>query len=95
MMSDGMTDMREAEILQQIAEAEGVQLTNALDKQVGGKHYTNMLVQPVEFILANNIGFLEGNIIKYVCRHQDKHGAEDIKKAIHYCEMLLHIKYGE
>ena len=94
-MSDGMTDMREAEILQQIAEAEGVQLTNALDKQVGGKHYTNMLVQPVEFILANNIGFLEGNIIKYVCRHQDKHGAEDIKKAIHYCEMLLHIKYGE
>jgi hypothetical protein len=81
-MSDGMTDMFYEE-------------ENALAKQVGGKHYTNMLVQPVEFIVANNIGFLEGNIIKYICRHQSKHGAEDIKKAIHYCEMLLHIKYGE
>lgn len=80
-MSDGMSDMREAE--------------NALKKQIGGSHYADMAIQPVEFITANDIGFLEGNIIKYVCRHHAKNGAQDIKKAIHYCELLLQTKYGE
>jgi hypothetical protein len=80
-MSDGMTEMLEEE--------------NALTKQVGGSHYNSMVIQPVEFIVANDIGFLEGNVIKYVCRHQDKNGADDIKKAIHYCELLLHTKYGD
>jgi len=41
---------------------------NALAKQVGGNHYASMKIQPVEFIAANNLGFLEGNIVKYVCR---------------------------
>jgi hypothetical protein len=68
---------------------------NALDKQVGGQHYASMKIQPVEFITANNLGFLEGNVVKYICRHQSKNGAEDIKKAIHYCELLLQTKYGE
>jgi hypothetical protein len=54
-----------------------------------------MKIQPVEFIAANNLGFLEGNIVKYVCRHHAKNGAEDIKKALHYCELLLQTKYGE
>jgi hypothetical protein len=94
-MSDGMCNMREDEMLEEIARTEGIRLTNALEKQVGGTHYAEMLIQPVEFIVANEIGFLEGNIIKYVCRHQVKNGAEDIKKAIHYCELLLEIKYGE
>jgi hypothetical protein len=67
----------------------------ALDKQVGGKHYSDMSIQPVVFITQNDLGFLEGNIIKYVCRHHAKNGAEDIKKAIHYCELLLQTKYGE
>jgi hypothetical protein len=67
----------------------------ALDKQEGGSHYKDMAIQPVEFITANELGFLEGNIIKYVCRHHAKNGAEDIKKAIHYCELLLQTKYGE
>ena len=79
-MSDGMTDMFEEE--------------NALKKQVGGNHYASMAVQPVEFIVKNELGFLEGNIVKYVCRHHAKNGAEDIKKAIHYCELLLQTKYG-
>lgn len=94
-MSDGMCNMREDERLEEIARTEGVQLTNALGKQVGGNHYASMAIQPVEFIVLNELGFLEGNIIKYICRHQDKNGAEDIKKAIHYCELLLEIKYGE
>lgn len=67
----------------------------ALKKQVGGQHYANMKIQPVEFITVNELGFLEGNVVKYICRHHAKNGAEDIKKAIHYCELLLATKYGE
>ena len=67
---------------------------DALSKQEGGNHYKDMAIQPVEFITANNLGFLEGNVVKYICRHHAKNGAEDIKKAIHYCEMLLQVKYG-
>jgi hypothetical protein len=54
-----------------------------------------MAIQPIEFITANNLSFLEGNIIKYVCRHRNKNGADDIKKAMHYCELLLQMEYGE
>ena len=68
---------------------------SALNKQEGGNHYKDMAIQPVEFITANNLGFLEGNVVKYICRHHAKNGAEDIKKAIHYCELLLQTKYGE
>ena len=64
-------------------------------RQVGGNHYATMKIQPVEFITANDLGFLEGNVVKYICRHHAKSGAEDIKKAIHYCELLLQTKYGE
>lgn len=72
------------------------QPTNSpLHKQEGGNHYKDMAIQPVEFITANNLGFLEGNVVKYICRHHAKNGAEDIKKAIHYCELLLATKYGE
>ncbi len=81
-MSDGMTEMIWEE-------------HEALTKQVGGDHYRSMQIQPVEFIVANNLGFLEGNVIKYVCRHHAKHGADDIRKAIHYCELLLQMEYGE
>ena len=80
-MSDGMTEMLEEE--------------SALARQVGGNHYADMVIQPVEFIVANDLGFLEGNIVKYVCRHHAKNGAEDIQKAIHYCELLLQTKYGD
>lgn len=80
-MSDGLTEMHR-------------ELT-AFDKQEGGSHYKNMAIQPVEFITANDLGFLEGNVIKYICRHHAKNGAEDIKKAIHYCELLLQTKYGD
>jgi hypothetical protein len=81
-MSDGMTEMYMEE-------------ATALQKQVGGSHYAEMAIQPIEFITANNLSFLEGNIIKYVCRHQNKNGADDIKKAMHYCELLLQMEYGE
>ena len=96
-MSDGMTEMykEEKEWLKEVAAEENMRLTNALENQVGGSHYAEMTIQPAEFIVFNEIGFLEGNVIKYICRHQNKNGAEDIKKAIHYCELLLQLKYGD
>ena len=61
--------------------------TPANEKQVGGNHYKTA-IQPWDFVLANNIGFLEGNAIKYIARHKQKNGIEDINKAIHYLEKL-------
>ena len=68
--------------------------TKALQSQEGGTHYKNMAIQPVEYIHSNNIGYLEGNVIKYVSRHKSKNGAEDIKKAIHYLQLILELEYG-
>lgn len=61
----------------------------ALDKQFGGTHYKEMKIQPIEYIVGNNIPYREGNVIKYVTRHANKNKAEDIRKAIHYLEMIL------
>ena len=61
--------------------------TSANEKQVGGKHY-KIAIEPWDFILANNLGFLEGNAIKYIVRHKQKNGIQDISKAIHYLEKL-------
>jgi hypothetical protein len=67
----------------------------ALKKQVGGSHYNEMKIQPIEFILANELGFCEGNIIKYICRYAKKGGAQDLDKVIHYVELLQEVTYGE
>jgi hypothetical protein len=67
----------------------------ALANQVGGEHYKSMPIQPAEFIHKNNIGYLQGNVIKYVCRHASKGGPQDIRKAIHYCRLILKLQYGE
>lgn len=68
---------------------------SALDKQEGGSHYKGMAIQPVEFIHKNGLGFCEGAIIKYVARHKAKNGAEDLRKARHFIDLLLHLEYGE
>jgi len=65
-----------------------------LEKQVGGDHYKTG-IQPVVYNQVNNLGFCEGNVVKYVTRHQRKGGVEDLKKAIHYLEMLIEIEYPE
>ena len=69
-------------------------MINPLDKQEGGSHY-DLPIQPLEYIHANQLGYIEGNIIKYATRHRNKNGAEDIKKIIHYCELLLELEYAE
>ena len=58
-------------------------------KQIGGNHYLKYKIQPVEFIIKNNIGFVEGNVIKYILRFKDKGGIADLEKAKHYIELLI------
>lgn len=67
---------------------------SALTKQEGGSHYATA-IQPIEYIHANKLDYLQGNVVKYITRHKSKNGAEDIRKAIHYCELLLELEYGE
>lgn len=85
-MSDGMSEQAWEESMEQV---------DALMKQVGGNHYASMAIQPVEFIVANNLTFLEGNVVKYISRHHAKNGADDVRKAIHYCELILRTVYHE
>ena len=72
-----------------------IKLTNmkASDTQVGGGHYAKYKIQPTEFIHKNNVPFIEGNIIKYVMRHREKNGIEDLKKAKHYIDLLIQFEY--
>lgn len=63
-----------------------------LARQVGGSHYKDFKIQPVEFIVANDIGFLEGNVIKYLCRWRAKNGPQDLEKALHYVEILIEME---
>jgi hypothetical protein len=70
-------------------DAASVKEPSALDIQEGGDHYKRMKIQPVQYILANNIGFAEGNVIKYVSRWRNKNGIEDLKKARHFLDILI------
>jgi hypothetical protein len=62
---------------------------SAFKKQIDGTHYSKLKIQPTEYIIANKLPYIEGNVIKYVTRHRDKGKRKDIEKAIHYLEMLL------
>ena len=67
---------------------------SALKSEVGGNHYKEFRIQPIEFIERNKLGFSAGNIIKYVCRYKYKNGKEDLLKAKHYIELLIELEYG-
>jgi hypothetical protein len=66
--------------------------TSALDKQESGNHYKDKGIQPIVYIHANNLGFCEGNVVKYVTRWRDKGGEADLRKAIHYLELLIELE---
>jgi len=66
-----------------------------LQVQIAGDHYKGLAIQPVEFITANGLTFLEGCVVKRVARHKAKNGAEDIRKAIHELQLILRLQYGE
>jgi len=61
---------------------------DATKDQVGGSHYQTA-IQPIEYIMANNLDFCEGNIVKYATRWRNKGGVEDLRKIKHYCDFLI------
>ena len=68
---------------------------SANDTQVGGSHYANQAIQTWDYIAANQIGYFEGNVIKYVSRWKQKGGIEDLRKAQHYLSKLIELNIKE
>ena len=64
----------------------------ANEHQVGGDHYSSNEIQPWDYIVANNLGYLEGNIVKYTTRWRKKGGIDDLRKVIHYTEKLIEVE---
>lgn len=73
---------------------QGRKYDSVLSSQHGGKHYKEKGIQPIEYANANDLSFFQGNVVKYVTRYKDKKGVEDVKKAIHYLQMILEFEYG-
>lgn len=65
-----------------------------LTTQVAGNHYKDLKIQPVEYIHANGLGYMEGNVIKYITRWRKKDGRKDLEKARHYIDLLLELEHG-
>lgn len=64
-------------------------------KEVGGTHYEQMAIQPIEYIHANKLDFLEGSVIKYVSRHRRKNGKQDLEKAIDCLKLIIKYEYSD
>lgn len=78
-MSDGMTEALREE-------------RNPLNHQVGGSHYTACTIQPVEFVHANRLSFLEGCIVKRICRWRTKDGLRDLEKIKHEVDLIIQLE---
>ena len=65
---------------------------SSMTSQIGGSHYKSMVIQPVEYIHKNNIGFIEGAVIKYVSRWRSKGGIDDLRKAKHMIDLLIELE---
>lgn len=52
-------------------------------------HYHKCKIEPIEYILANNLGFCEGNVVKYITRYKDKGGVDDLRKIKIYVDYLI------
>jgi hypothetical protein len=66
--------------------------TTANAVQIGGDHYKSKAIQPWDYIAANNLGFFEGNIVKYITRWREKGGNADLLKARHYLDKLIELE---
>ena len=77
----------------QYAEIEQVR-QSAYDKQEGGSHYKKLAIQPMQYALTNKLDYAQANVVKYVTRHADKNGKEDLLKAIHNIELMIEHYYG-
>ena len=68
-------------------------MSKTYNKQIGGNHYQKYKIQPSKFVVENKLLFPEGCAIKYIIRHQDKGGKDDLLKAIHFIEMIIERDY--
>ena len=73
---------------------ENVRIYNMIKENVSPDYYARYDIEPISFIMRNNIPYAEGNVIKYTLRHDMKGGKEDIDKAIRYLEMIKEEKYS-
>jgi hypothetical protein len=76
--------------LEQLRNMDIPRIANA--NQVGGDHYKNKAIQPWDYIASNNLGYLEGCVIKYVSRYKEKGGIQDLQKAAHYLQKLMEVE---
>lgn len=93
MTTDKTPQQRDAEMFEKVQQQHFD--SDPYKVQVGGEHYQHFAIQPTEIAIRNGLSFAEGNIVKYAHRHKVKGGAEDIKKLIHYAQMILRTEYGE
>jgi hypothetical protein len=68
-------------------------MSEAKDKQIGGSHYKDMKIQPIEYIHGNNLSYIEGCVVKYISRHRLKNGKQDLEKAKHFIDLLIELEY--
>lgn len=76
--------------LEQLRNMDIPSLANA--NQVGGEHYKTKAIQPWDYIVSNNLGYLEGCVVKYVSRYKEKGGMQDLEKAAHYLQKLMEVQ---
>ena len=84
---------KEPSLNDQYAEIEKVR-QSAWQKQEGGSHYKNLKIQPMQYALENKLDYAQANVVKYVTRHKEKNGKEDLLKAIHNIELMIEFYYG-
>jgi hypothetical protein len=70
-------------------------MASALDEQVGGRHYKDFAIQPIDYCMRNGLDHCQSNVVKYVSRFRDKGGKEDLLKARHYIDLLIEFEYGD
>jgi len=87
-----LTDGKTFKIVRSESDLIGIVPRSPLDVQISGDHYKSLPIQPVEYIHANKIPFIEGNVIKYVTRWRDKGGIKDLEKAKHFIDLLIELE---
>jgi hypothetical protein len=60
-------------------------------RQVGGEHYGGSAVQHWDIVAMHNLDYFQGQITKYVMRHKQKHGIQDLEKAQHFLEKYIEL----
>lgn len=83
-----MTDCPACALLK-VGEGDYQKQPKALDTQVGGGHYKDMAIQPMEYSMKNGLDACQHTAIKYISRFRDKGGIEDLRKAKHVIDMLI------